>query len=433
MHENIESSSSAVDFPSGVAHKSRSLWRNRDYLLLLSGQGISLLGSGVSTLALPFLILAITHSAAQTGYAFALRALPYLVFSLPAGALIDRWNRKAVMIVCDSGRALALGSIPVALVLGHLTITQIYIVALVEGTLFTFFNIAEVACLPRVVAQDQLSAASGYNQVGEGVSLLVGPPLGGFLFGLSQMLPFVADAISYAVSVISLALIRVKFQAERVATQQHLGREIREGLAWLWRQSLVRYMAFLTGGINFAFGGIILVLILLIKQLLPIQQQGQLPFFTGIITAIASIGGIVGALVGAQIQRRFTFGQVIIAVLWLQAVLWTVQALAPNPYILGVIGAGQFVLGPIYNVVSVGYRLALIPDELQGRVNSSFRLLAFGFQPLGAALTGLALQYLSVITTIYLFGGFLFLLALATTVIPTVRRAPPLSQVKAEN
>src|ERR1051326_6280022 len=122
-----------------------SLWRNRDYMLLWSGQVVSNIGTQVSQLAFPLLILALTQSPALAGIAAALRALPYLIFSLPAGALIDRWDRKLVMIICDTGRALALGSIPVALLLGHLSIAQIFIVTTIEGTLFVFFNIAEVA------------------------------------------------------------------------------------------------------------------------------------------------------------------------------------------------------------------------------------------------------------------------------------------------
>ena len=123
------------------------LWRNRSYMLLWSGQAISTIGTQVSTVAFPLLVLFLTHSPAQAGLMGAVRALPYLFFSLPAGALVDRWDRKRVMIVCDTGRAIAMGSIPVALALSHLSMVQLYIVSAVEGTLFVFFNIAEVACI----------------------------------------------------------------------------------------------------------------------------------------------------------------------------------------------------------------------------------------------------------------------------------------------
>ncbi len=152
----------------------RSLWLNRDFMLLWSGQMVSNVGTQVSTLAFPLLILALTSSPAQAGFAGALRALPYLIFSLPAGALIDRWDRKLTMILCDTGRALSLASIPVALAIGHLTIIQLYLVSAIEGTLFVFFNIAEAACLPRVVPKEQLPAATAQNMATDGVTELVG-------------------------------------------------------------------------------------------------------------------------------------------------------------------------------------------------------------------------------------------------------------------
>src|SRR5260370_26599519 len=115
---------------------------------------LSSIGTQVSMLAFPLLILAITHSPAQAGIIAALHRLPYALFILPAGALIDRWDRKRVMILCDTGRALALGSIPLALALGRLTIVLLYIVSLVDGTLFTFFSLAQPACLPQVVSTE---------------------------------------------------------------------------------------------------------------------------------------------------------------------------------------------------------------------------------------------------------------------------------------
>src|SRR5579859_4627089 len=111
------------------------LYRNRDYMLLWGGQVVSVIGTGASQIVYPLLILARTQSPAAAGFAAALGSLPYIIFSLPAGALIDRWDRKRVMILCDSGRALTLASIPVALAFGHLSILQIYVVSLVEGTL----------------------------------------------------------------------------------------------------------------------------------------------------------------------------------------------------------------------------------------------------------------------------------------------------------
>src|SRR5512146_485621 len=122
-----------------VAQRSVSLWRNRDFLLLWGGQMVSDVGSSVSGFAYPLLMLAITRSPAQAGFLSAVRLLAYVLFVLPAGVLVDRLNRKRVMVVCDGGRALALGSVFLALALGHLTVAQLYVVGFVEVMLEAFF------------------------------------------------------------------------------------------------------------------------------------------------------------------------------------------------------------------------------------------------------------------------------------------------------
>jgi MFS family permease len=394
-------------------------------MLLWSGQLVSQLGSSVSQIAYPLLILAITHSPAKAGLVAALFSVPYVVFSLPAGALVDRWNRKLVMIVCDTGRALALGSIPIAYALGHLTLLQIYITATTEGTLFVFFNIAEVACLPRVVPGPQIPTASAQNEGGQILTLLVGPPLGGVLFSLARSIPFAADAISYGASVLSLSLIKTRFQGERTAERRSLRTEIIEGVSWLWHQKLIRFMAFLTGGLNLTGTASFLPVIVLA------QHQHASPAVIGLMFSIASLGGLAGAFLAPRIQRAFGFGQVIVTTVWITALTYFLIDAAPNPVLLGVAVGCTFVTGPIYNSVQFGYRLQIIPDALQGRVNSAFRLLAFGFQPLGAALSGVLITAIGAAQTILVFGAVGIGLALATTFNGRVRNARPIVEAPA--
>ena len=413
----------SVSIKEAMPRRPKPLWLNRDYMLLWSGQMVSNVGTQVSTLAFPLLILALTGSPAQAGFAGALRALPYVIFSLPAGALIDRWDRKRIMILCDSGRAISMASIPVALVFGHLTIVQLYLVSLIEGTLFVFFNIAEVACLPRVVPKEQLPAATAQNMATDGITALLGPSLGGALYTVGRMLPFLADAVSYAVSVLSLFLIRTKFQKERVAARRKLWVEIREGLAWLWHHPLIRFIAILTGGYNFILAGYVLIIIVLA------QQQHATSFTIGLIFAAGGISAVLGSIVAPALQRRLSFGQAIIGSSWLIALFMPLYSIAPNPLMLGIITAASFIVEPLYNVVQLSYRSALIPDELQGRVNSVFRLIAFGGQPLGLALTGVLIQNIGVIQTVLICSAGLFVLAIAATVNTHVRNARPLSEV----
>ena len=401
-----------------------ALWRNRDFMLLWSGQVISTLGSTASGIVYPLLILELTHSPTAAGIAGALGALPYLILSLPVGALIDRWDRKRVMIWCDIGRGLTLASIPIAMLFNVLTLWQIYLAALIEGSLYVFFNLAEVAALPRVVPKAQLPAAAAQNEAAFGAAAIVGPSLGTFLYQtFGRGVPFVADAVSYAVSVGSLFFIQARFQLERgEAAPRNLRAEIVEGLSWLWHQPLIRSIAALTGGINLVNAATPLIIVVLAKKMG--AQDAQI----GLIFSIAGLGGIAGSLIGGQIQKRFSFGQVILGVVWVQALLFPLYLVAPQFLLLGVITALLYLNSPIYNIVQFSYRLALIPDALQGRVNSAFRLLAFGFQPLGAALSGLLLERLGTTPTLIVFGLWFLALALLTTANRYIRQAPPLAR-----
>ncbi len=399
------------------------LWRNRDYMLLWSGQMISSVGTRVSMLAFPLFVLALTHSPAQAGLIGATRGLPYALLILPAGALVDRWNRKRVMILCDIGRAIALGSIPIALILGHLTIAQLYIVSLVEGTLFTFFGLAETACLPQVVAKEQLPTAAAQGMVIDSVAGLIGPSIGGVLYGIGRAVPFLMDAISYGVSVISLFFIKAKFQEERDPAPLHLWDDIKEGLSWLWKQPLLRFLALLTGGMVAPVVGYSLILIVIA------QSQHASAFTIGVILACGGVGSILGAFLVTPLQKRFSFGQLMIGSTWIWAFTWLLFAFAPNPLILGIVTAVSFIIVPIFLSVQFGYRLALIPDNLQGRVNSVFRLIAFGNEPIGLAVTGILLQAFGPITTVLVLLVPQFILSIAATLNKGLRNAKPIEEL----
>ena len=400
------------------------LWRNRDFLLLVSGQAVSSTGSQISLVAFPLLMLALTNSPALAGLMTALRGLPFVLLCLPVGALVDRWDRKRVMILSDAGRAIALGSIPVALALGHLTYVQLALVSLIEGSLFVFFNLAETACIPHVVAKEQLTAATGQNEVLYSLSAMVGPALGPILYGLGSAVPFLADAISYGVSMFSLYFIRAQFQEERSAVASNLWSEIGDGLTWLWHNRLIRFLAVLTLGLTVPCSGYVLILIVLA------QHMHASNAVIGLIFACGGIGSIAGSLMASPLQRRFGFGRVMIVTTWIWVLSWLFYALAPNPLLLGLANAVSFIVVPIYMVVQYSYRLATIPDHLQGRVNSVFRLIAFGGQPLGIALTGILLQAYGPAVTVVLTFIPQAILAVAVTFNRHVRHARPISETE---
>jgi MFS family permease len=387
--------------------------RNRDYTLLWSGQMISAVGSQVSLLALPILIFSITRSPAATGIASALRGVPYVLLMLPAGALVDRWDRRRVMLVSDTIRTLALGSIPVAALLGHLGVAQIYAVTLVEGTLEVFFSLADTASLPRIVGPARLPEATAQYELLNSASVLAGPPLEGLFFSTGAAVPFLADALSYAVSVASVLLIRTPLHSERSGepiSARQIVHEVREGMVWLWHAPVIRFLALLTSGLMFSTFGYSLIIIVRANQ----EHASNVAI--GLIFGAGGIGAMVGAALAAPIQARFGFRRVMVATTWGWALTWLLFLAGGTPLLLGLANALSYIVVPIYMATQFGYRLQSIPDALQARVNSVFRLIAFGVQPLSLALTGLLLQIAHPAATILLLFVPQVALAIAATV-----------------
>jgi len=411
-------STSKTNHQASSMQRSVPLWRNWDYLLLWSGQAISSIGSQLSQFALPLFVLALTNSPVWAGVAGGLRTIPYLFLSLPAGALVDRWNRKWIMLVCDSVRAICLASIPIAAFTGSLSILQLCLVSLLEGTCFVFFNVAEVACLPRVVAKEQLKAAASLHETTDNISYTLGPFLGGILFGIGRALPFLFDGVSYIISVVSLFFIKKEFQEQRTEPTRNVWAEIHEGLLWLWRHPVLRFVAFLSFiGMFMDFGTVLLVIVIATK----LRAEASA---IGLIYAIAGVGGVVGALLAAPTQKYFRFGQLMIGTYWFWSLLLPLYLFASNTLALGLITALTFTLGSVYTVAQFSFRLSLIPDALQGRVTSVFRLVAFLGPPLGSMITGTLLQTLGIAPTVLIYTALLVIVSLITTFNKHMHQAP---------
>ncbi len=404
----------------------RSLLRNRDFFLLFSGQVVSVLGSRISSIAFPLLVLALTGSPAKAGIVGFFGALPYLLFQLPAGGLVDRWDRKRTMIVCDVGRALALGSIPVALWLGRPTIPQIAGVAFLEGSLFVFFEIAENAALPRVVTQELLPAAIARNEARSRGAALAGQPLGGLLFGVARALPFLADALSYAFSVLTLLLIRAGFQEERAEPRERLHREIAEGLRWLWTQAFLRATSLLVAGSNFIFAALFLVVVVLARS------RGASPALIGVILGFAGGGGFLGAFAASWIRRHVSAKIILIGASWLWAALLPVMALPSRPIVLGLLFGAMAFVGPAWNVVIGAYELTIAPDRLLGRVHSVGMLIAWGVIPLGSLTAGILLQVFGAVRATEILSALMLITAATCIASPTIRHAPQLAPEKSD-
>lgn len=387
-----------------------SIWRRPDYVLLWTGQVGSTLGSSVSTVVYQLLILLMTDSPAAAGVAGVLRMAPYLVLSLPFGALVDRWNRRRAMILCQAGRGVAMVSIPTAMAFDSLTVWHIYLVCLAEGVLFVLFNIAEAAVLSRVVPQNLLPQASGANEAGFGAAMVAGPLLGTGLYqSVAHAAPFVAGATCYVVSVLSLLFIKTSLNVERPPTRKNLRAEIAQGIDWLWNQKLILQLALLMGGLNMMTAAIPLVLIVIAKGLHSTDSE------VGLVLSLGGLGGVVGSLFGAAMHKRFGFGRAVLIVLWGQALLFPLFTLLPGAVSLGLAYGAVYALYSLFAVMQFSHRISMIPEDLQGRVNSTCRLLAFSLTPAGAAASGFSLEYLGASVTVILLTAWILVLALWAT------------------
>ncbi|GAA2787169.1 MFS transporter [Crossiella cryophila] len=396
------------------------LRRNRDFLLLWSGSAVSSLGANASSVAYPLLVLALTGSPVDAGVSGFIALLPQLVFQVPAGALVDRWNRKRVMIWCDILRALAIGTLAVALVSDSLTLPHILAVGFTEGVLTVTFKIAAAAAVPNVVHPSHLTFALSRNEARERGAAMLGQPLGGALFGLGRAVPFLFDAVTYLVSLASLLLIRTDFQAERKPRKLELG----AGIAWLWRQPFLRMTTFLVAGSNFLFRALFLVVIVIAAD------YGASPTLVGVMFGLAAVGGVLGSLAAPALERRLSMKVVVVAANWAWGLLVPMVLLVPNPYVLGAVYALMCFVGPVWNVAISAYQIAVTPDHIQGRVLGAAGMIAFGAVPLGSLLGGFALEWIGARATVWALAVWMIGLAIVATVSPAVRNAPSLDSAR---
>ena len=249
-----------------VAGRGRAPRQNRDFRLLWIGQTVSGLGGSMSSVAYPLIALALTHSAVDAGLVGLANTAPFVLLQLPAGLYVDRWNRRAILLLSDAGRALAVGGVCVLLFLGHLAFWELVAAAVVEGSLFVPFRLAQAASLRRVVPPDQLSDVIALNQGQSFGTSLAGQPIGGFLYSLRPAFPFLADAISYGASLLSVAMIRTPLGAPEGPQDRNLIRELREGVSFAWNQRFIRSTALLTVGSDFVINGLFLLLVVIVRQ-----------------------------------------------------------------------------------------------------------------------------------------------------------------------
>jgi MFS family permease len=398
------------------------LRKNRDFVLLQAGQLFSTTGTQATAIAYPLLVLATTHSPTRAGVVGFANIVPYALFGLFAGVAADRWNRRSLMLTADGIRIAAVGSLVVALAFDSLSFAQIAVVAFVEGSAFVFFNIAEVGALRSVVETAQLPDAAAAEQARFATVTLVGPSLGGALFGVGRAVPFLADAVSYVFSLASLLAIRTPFQEQRAADTARLRTQIAEGFRFLWTQPFLRTCAILFAGSNFTFQGLFLVFVVVAKR------HGLSSAGIGACIALFGACALLGSLVAPLVTRALSMRTIVVANLWLAAAI-AAFVVHPSVYVLLASSLPEAFLIPALNSVVIGYRTAVTPDRLIGRVSSVARNIALFAQPLGPLAAGLLLGAYSPRTTVLVLTAICLALAAWGTLSPSIRKAPSLSEL----
>jgi len=403
------------------------LRRNRDFVLLQTGQALSTVGSESAAVAYTLLVLALTHSPAKAGLTGFARLLPWVLFGLPAGVIVDRFNRKHVMIVADVVRAAALAALGASALAGTLSFAQVPIIAFVEGAMYVFFNIAEIGAVRSVVPNPQLQRAFATEQARLNGVYLAGPPLGGFLFGIGRSLPFLVDAVSYAFSTVTLLAMRTPFQEVREERETAgIRAQIREGLSWLWQRPFLRTCALLFVGTNFTWGALELMVIVIGRR------EGLHAAAIGALLAAWGALAFVGSVAAPRLMHALSMRTVILANMWLAAPIAAFLA-KPSVFVLVAGTIPISFLNPTLNAMIIGYRVAIVPDRLQGRVNSVARSLALLALPLGPVVAGLLLGSASARVAVGALVAFLVVLALLATTSDSIRGAPSFDEVGGES
>jgi len=385
---------------------------------------LSTIGAESTAIAYPLLVLALTHSPAKAGIVGFARVVPWAVFGLLAGLAVDRLPRKRMMIASDVVRALALSSIVVAIAVDHLTFAQIAAVAFLEGSMYVFFNIAEVGALKSVVAREQLPAAAAAEQARYSTVTIVAPPLGGSLFGIGRAFPFLAGALSPAFSLATLLAIRTPFEEEREPERTPLRAQLAEGFSFLWARPFIRMCALMATWTNLVFEGVILALIVVARR------QGLTGGEIGALIAGLGVASLLGSATATRVQRLMSMRAIVVTGQWIQlAVLAFV--VRPNVYVLVASIVPFAFFAPALTAVVIGYRVAVTPDRLTGRVNSIARSIALCGAPLGPLVAGFLLGAFSARTTILVFTVLLAVLAVIGSIAPSIRNAPSLSEIGA--
>jgi MFS family permease len=353
-------------------------WNDREFGKLWIGQTVSQLGAQTTQLTLPLVALtALGGGGGQLGVLRAAQQVPVLLFSLAVGVLVDRLRTRNLMMYADLGRAVVLGAVPVAWLLGALGLPLLYCVAFVLGVLTVFFDVAYQACLPRLVRRDQLVQSNSLLESTRSVTQISGPALGGGMVSLlSAPVAVVAPIGFYLLSFLSIQRIRRPERQEPVS-----GRNA-GGLRLVFTDTSLRAIAIASASHHFFFAGLMTAYLVHLGTSFPAGV-------VGLVLAALGPGALIGAVFSATLCRRFGYGRVmVLAALGADLALLAVPALTPGAVVLIAVNVVFGALSQVIDVATTSIRQAITPLDSQGRVVAAMNFLGLGLAPVGSLLAG---------------------------------------------
>jgi MFS family permease len=379
------------------------------FIKLWGASGVSNLADGIGLTAAPLLAATLTRDPFLISSLVFAQRLPWFLFTLISGALVDRLDRRQVMKTSNLGRFLLLGGLGFLVLNEWINLPLLYVTFFLLGIIETLFDNAALAILPVIVSDDKLEEANGrLFATATLTNEMVGPPLGSFLFSVLRSTPFFLAALAYGFSSTMLGWIPGQF-APKVAThQQGLVQEIREGVRWFWNHRLLRTLGFFAGTFNFVSAAIMGVFVLFAQDVLGLSEAAY-----GLLISMGAIGGIVGSLMTKKLSSRFGPGSILFVDACLSGIAFIGMGLTTNPFVVGIMFILISMTNMFGNVIIVSLRQAIIPEHLLGRVASAYRLVVLGALPLGALFGGMIARKFSLAAPMLVGGGLLIFVAFA--------------------
>lgn len=368
---------------------------------------------------MPLLAISLTQDTRLISAVSFSSMIPWLFLSLPAGVFIDRWDRKTVMVIADSLRALMYALVAVLVAVDSLSIWVLLVVLLVIGCAEVFFDMSAQAFLPSIVPEEQLHRANGLLYAAEIVwGSFIGLPVGSWLFVVAAGVPFGINGASFALAAVLVASITVRTPPDPATTGGEVTTsfvtDLKEGLRWLRGHRNLRTLAVLLGVTN---GAMMLGEAIFVK--FAFRHLGVGPKGYGLLLAVTSGGAIIGGLLGDRIAKRLGVSASIISAYVIFAVADVIRAAWPSVILFAAMSVLVALAGTVWNVVTVSYRQRVIPAELFGRVNSAYRFIGTGSIGIGALVGGQVAHYAG-LRAPYFLGSAVTVVALVWG-LPTLR------------